>query len=869
MDSVNSAELRLQTGFAVVSALGGLALASNVGTETIPMIAVFFAVFGFVFVDRLKLFALPPIGAYIAMGAAAIYCVSDFWNLNTTGGQQLVSVALLLVLVQAILMLQVKTPRVFEQILVFCLLQLIVGAVFNDALQFGLLLIPMGIWGIWSLCLMSSLGASEGIDSTKLDSRSELPRPTAFCSRSSRIEEPGFLDRLADHWMFQPIGGSADADSRLVRTNSSSSLISLANATWSLQRFAMLVLVPSMLVVACVFFYALPRTTDAARPHSSGVVHTGFDENVRLENFGRMLKNTSTSLRIRMTDRDSGREYSLPTSIYLRGRVLEIYSTQVNNDQETGTWSSLDADGMSHSLPLPREYIPRRSSEENFFDSVVVGINCVSMRSRSLFAIAPYHRHQGSAGLLHSDKQGTIVRKNPQSVSYPPKDYQFGTNAFNRGIQTDLIAASLPTTRYSIRALSHGSTDGQDASARIRNKVYSPGSYLEKLTDFDPDSMPYLHQLSNDILKSIPPKDRTILEIARAFERHLASSGGFEYSLEPGFEARKMDPIEKFMRLDKRGHCQYFASALVMMLRSVGIPARMVVGYRTNEYNELAQLYVARELHAHAWVEMLIDREQLDPRQLVYGQPKANQYWLRLDPTPGESMAVANAPVGGVDQVLTYAEDIWENIVGMDAQRQEEIGVDPKTLTPMSNLMSWIQFKILQLRAGDLGGGSLAARDFFSLRGALIAMGLMVVLVMLTRISWPRLSGSFGSSRQIQANGEKTGRSPKYPFYVETLNLAARLGFSKSMGETPSEFVSTVCAQLSSSRAPKKHQEEIVHSLRELTNHYYGCHYGKRCVDDELVESQLAALRDNVNYMLEKLGWDIEVYQIREKEIEN
>ena len=120
--------------------MGGLVLASGPGTEYIPIIAVFFAVFGFVFVDWLRAFALPPIAAYVAMGLAAIYCVKDFWNLRTTGSEQMIAVALLLVLVQAILMLQRKTPRIFEQLGVFCLLQLVVGAVFNDVINYGCLL---------------------------------------------------------------------------------------------------------------------------------------------------------------------------------------------------------------------------------------------------------------------------------------------------------------------------------------------------------------------------------------------------------------------------------------------------------------------------------------------------------------------------------------------------------------------------------------------------------------------------------------------------------------------------------------------------------------------------------------------------------
>ena len=123
---------RLKLYFAILSCLGGLVLASGERTELIPVVAVFFAVFGFVFVDWLQLFALPSAFAYLLMGIAAAYCVSDFWNLQTPGNQQMLSVAQLLVFVQAILMLQKKSPRIFEQLGVFCLLELVVAAEFAE-----------------------------------------------------------------------------------------------------------------------------------------------------------------------------------------------------------------------------------------------------------------------------------------------------------------------------------------------------------------------------------------------------------------------------------------------------------------------------------------------------------------------------------------------------------------------------------------------------------------------------------------------------------------------------------------------------------------------------------------------------------------
>ncbi len=99
----------------------------------------------------------------------------------------------------------------------------------------------------------------------------------------------------------------------------------------------------------------------------------------------------------------------------------------------------------------------------------------------------------------------------------------------------------------------------------------------------------------------LPVEDR--VGRARYLERKLSSSGMFSYSLENQNRDPAMDPIEDFLTNHRAGHCEYFATALCLMLRSQHIPARVVVGYRTDEWNQIGQCYQVRQLHAHTWVE--------------------------------------------------------------------------------------------------------------------------------------------------------------------------------------------------------------------------------------------------------------------------
>jgi len=108
--------------------------------------------------------------------------------------------------------------------------------------------------------------------------------------------------------------------------------------------------------------------------------------------------------------------------------------------------------------------------------------------------------------------------------------------------------------------------------------------------------------------------------IARAFENHLSNSGEFSYTLDLKRSARRIDPAEDFLLNTKSGHCERFATALTLMLRAMGVPAQMVLGFKGCENLGEGQ-YEVRQYHAHAWVEILVKRGE-------------RWHWVTFDPTP-------------------------------------------------------------------------------------------------------------------------------------------------------------------------------------------------------------------------------------------
>ncbi|QDT04280.1 Protein-glutamine gamma-glutamyltransferase [Rubripirellula lacrimiformis] len=813
---------RLKFYFAVLSCLGGLVLTSGTSMESVTAIAVFLAVFGYVFVDWLELFALPPIAAYAAMGLAALYCVSDFADFDAAGNHQMEAVAQLLVFVQGILMLQRKTRRILEQLGVFCMLELVVAAVFNNAINFGLLLIPIGIVAAWALSSLSAVSASDGL-----------------------LADTGLDDDDDDG-----VGPSRRSKTRPnIQVSAPDSVAGLFRTATRLPRIAMFAVAPSVLIVGAIFFYALPRTTQAARGISRGNALVGFSDKLRLEQIGQMMQSSAIAMRVKLTDRATGTPYKVNDGFYLRGRVMERYTPQFSGRKTSATWSELGIAAVLTSNRLPREFITRRSTDENFFDAVNVSVVCESSRSSALFAVAPYFHAKKDSDIDHCWDRWTLQRSDGNGMSFPRMTYNFGTHAFNRGNQSDLTAyqvADVPlagrTAGASETTPSSGTTqssnlnrnrqgrqlgdrrDALDQAERRRAQVNEQQrieGYISDLLQFDRESIPTAESLATRLARSVDGNPVTDYRAARNMERYFASSGEFQYTLNLDAETYPgMDPIEQFLLIDKRGHCQYFSSALVMMLRSQNIPARVVVGYHTDEYNEIGSHYVARQLHAHAWVEALIDRDQLDDNRTVYGQPESEKYWLRLDPTPGTGRTRTEA--GGVGQVFDMAQSMWDDyVVDMDGSRQEQAFLGSPAVNPLHR--SYAQFVerlstvVGRVRAGELGGGSLASGNLFSWPAAVLGFGLALLAVILFRLPTP----AWVRRRMGQLESNPVAR-PSIDFYRQTLDQLERIGIYRKSAQTPNELAVDATERFRESDAPSDDEP-----LSILTDAFYRLRFGR------------------------------------------
>ncbi len=149
-----------------------------------------------------------------------------------------------------------------------------------------------------------------------------------------------------------------------------------------------------------------------------------------------------------------------------------------------------------------------------------------------------------------------------------------------------------------------------------------------EVTELD---VPVAHDLDDDRYLTLPEGHERVYELARALTQdeedprkkaaallmHLRDGGRYAYSTEMPETKGKL-PLEVFLFEVRRGHCEYFATALAVMLRAVGIPSRNVTGFVGGRFNPYGGYYGIRQSDAHSWVEARLP----------------NRGWVTLDATP-------------------------------------------------------------------------------------------------------------------------------------------------------------------------------------------------------------------------------------------
>lgn len=375
--------------------------------------------------------------------------------------------------------------------------------------------------------------------------------------------------------------------------------------------------------LAAVVFALAPRGLGAGALGQFGqasITRTGFNDEIKLGHAGFLDDNTAPVLDLTVEDAAGASLGSPDHPYYLRGVTRDRYTPPI--------WTS----------STPPEQRPREVSLQAGVPGVIdPAVDAGVARGLRIVQRITLRSPSEDAVLFTIWRPIALTASRPVSFTIEPDDLALRRNG---SVPSDLS--------YVIQSAPTDGTDGSEAPPPIPADAFAgPVRDLAR-------SILAENNIPIDPMRRDRPANR---QAAAAFRDHLKAR--CEYSRELDAPAPGEDPIEMFLFKTRRGHCEYFASAMVAMCQSVGLPARLVVGYVAADYNTLTRKYLVRQSDAHAWVEVHV----------------GGGVWQSFDPTPASGVAALRRQSRGWLAALRNWYDTIEfswnrSVVGFDAAAQ-------------------------------------------------------------------------------------------------------------------------------------------------------------------------------------------------------
>jgi len=535
----------------------------------------------------------------------------------------------------------------------------------------------------------------------------------------------------------------------------------------------------SVLVLGVLIFFVIPRFTTGylSALTLQPALMTGFSDNVALGEIGKIQKNTSVVMRIAV-EGDPKRAQG----VHWRGVALTTFDgtrwfTPLRN--ENVVLANPEGDyvlgfaGLFRGPFYPLHYTVLM--EPLATDAVFVASRAESVRGR-FGEDTPRPDGLARGHYLLIDQTGSLF------------------NAAHNGMKI----------RYEGRSLLPMASESELRSASL---VYPP-RLLETYLQLPPLD-PRIRALAEKTTSGSTNEYDKVLSL----ERYLLSH--YSYTLDLTGPPTN-DPLAEFLFERRSGNCEYFASAMTVMLRGIGIPARYVTGFLAGEYNDVGGDYIVRESDAHAWVEVFFPD---------YG-------WITVDPTPP-----ANAQGSGLLNTLSRYWDwfqfAWgEWVINYDFAHQLTLGQNleksSRSWSDRARTMYREKQRAAMARLLALDHRLEASR--YLLPGALVF--LLLILAALRGRSMIRYVAARWSLR-ARRRGDLTAGLAALE-YGEMLRLLEKRGWQKSPSQTALEFASSLPAG------------ELSAPVVELTELYQSARFGSHPARIEQMASLLRLIRDSL-----------------------
>ncbi len=506
-----------------------------------------------------------------------------------------------------------------------------------------------------------------------------------------------------------------------------------------------------------LIFFLLPRISSrylsAYTPTSD--VSTGFSDRVQLGRIGQIQQSSAVVMHIEIQDDIQGR-YDLKW----RGIALNTFDGKV--------WSN-----SFEQMQL------RPSSDGNY-----------RLASSSLSNSIVQHNGAGTPGrviryrVLMEPLGTNVFFLAEKARSLRGNFRQVGVDAGEAVYDLD---TDHPVNRYDAES-QLPAIDSDELRASANNSTADMDAYL---------TLPPLDPRVPKLAEDVTAQASSNYDKALALEQYLSTHFGYTLEL-----PRRLapDPLANFLFERKRGHCEYFASSMAVMLRSLHIPSRIVTGFRGGEFNDLTGQYVIRGSDAHSWVEAYFP----------------GTGWISFDPTPAGNSATQGS-WSRMQIYLDAAASFWrEWVINYDVTHQRTLGRDAATSSRrfFDEARRWVWRKHHALLRS-----ARKAHDHMSAFPArwLGTIGI-VAIFLISLLNVRKLVRGF-RARILRTHPERAPREAATLWYDRMVGRLERLGWRKTPSQTPLDFVAAI------------QEEQLQKKVARFTRAYESARFGQS-VDD-------------------------------------
>ncbi len=492
-----------------------------------------------------------------------------------------------------------------------------------------------------------------------------------------------------------------------------------------------------IIALALPIFFITPRLSENALAHSGGGAtgYVGFSDTVTLGDIGRLQQNTRLVMRVRIDDSQAERNRGL----LWRGVALDMFDGHQWTKSTRGTEVYRGTEKAFFQLGTT-EGLERLTTQTFFIEPIDTPVLFVAPRVVAL---------QGALPFVARDREGALMTR-----WHPQERITYRAYSDTVEVPPDVLRA-----------------DALNITRAATMPAASPsGRYLQVPDGLDPR----VGALAREVINNRGAVNR--YDAAHAVEAHLR--GSYRYTLE--MRAGGTDPLTDFLFRVRAGHCEYFSTAMAIMLRSQGIATRVVNGFQIGEYNEAADAYTVRQSDAHSWVEVYF--------------PMSDS-WVSFDPTPAAGRLGGAAAGGARTQLNKYAEALellWiQYVVAYDKQEQRSLVTSMRgrlfsysqtVAQAVSNLKSKLR-KWWQGQSAStvgLGRGNLPTDDMLPVLLVVILTSIALFIIGRRRGLWAR--------RGRKISGESAERNTAVAFYERMLKALEGRGMRRAADQTPLEF---------------------------------------------------------------------------------